>query len=115
MEPHLPLIKYFFVAVIVLAALLSLQLPNGDDEREYLTVHPFSVEGGWGYCILMSGDTVIYQPFIPTITGREPFKTSNEARTTGLLVISKLRKGKGPSLDRGDLDSLGINLPEKQR
>lgn len=31
------------------------------------------VEGGYGYVVLHGADTLIYQPFIPALSGRLPF------------------------------------------
>ena len=37
------------------------------------------VEGGYGYVVLHGADTLIYQPFIPALSGRLPFATKVEA------------------------------------
>ena len=48
------------------------------------------VEGGYGYVVLHGADTLIYQPFIPALSGRLPFATKVEALAAGRLVCRKL-------------------------
>ena len=51
------------------------------------------VEGGYGYVVLHGADTLIYQPFIPALSGRLPFATKVEALAAGRLVCRKLADG----------------------
>lgn len=58
----------------------------------------FPVPGGYGYAILYQKDTLIKQPYMPAISGRQPFRTVREARAIGELVCRKLRKGHPPTV-----------------
>ncbi len=74
-----------------------------------LTSAVFRVEGGWGYEIIKNGKVLIYQPFIPVIEGRIPFRDSNDALITALCVIEKIRKNKiPPALTHFELDSMEV-------
>ena len=62
------------------------------------------VDGGYGYVILNRGDTLIYQPYIPVLGGRQPFRTEQEALEVGQLVYRKLRAGYPPTVDRAEVE-----------
>ena len=63
------------------------------------------VEGGYGYVVLHGADTLIYQPFIPALSGRLPFATKVEALAAGRLVCRKLADGQAPALSREEVES----------
>lgn len=52
------------------------------------------VEGGYGYVVLHGADTLIYQPFIPALSGRLPFATKAEALAAGRWYAVSLPMGK---------------------
>lgn len=63
------------------------------------------VEGGYGYVVLHGTDTLIYQPFIPALSGHLPFATKAEALAAGRLVCRKLADGQAPALSREEVES----------
>lgn len=63
------------------------------------------VEDGYGYVVLHGADTLIYQPFIPAVSGRLPFATKAEALAAGRLVCCKLADGQLPALSREEVKS----------
>ncbi|MCD8092488.1 MAG: DUF4907 domain-containing protein [Bacteroides sp.] len=63
------------------------------------------VEGGYGYVVLHGADTLIYQPYIPAVSGHLPFATKKEALAAGKLVCRKLVEGKSPALSREEVKS----------
>ena len=63
----------------------------------------------YGYNILMNGRALIHQPSIPALPGVEGFKTEEDARKVGELVIDKIRQNIfPPSVSVVELDSLGV-------
>lgn len=67
----------------------------GEDE---LVCRPMKVEGGYGYMLISGDDTLIYQPFIPSLPGRRPFATKEDAMKVGRLMYDKMYAGEMPSL-----------------
>lgn len=63
----------------------------------------------YGYNILMNGRTLIHQPSVPALPGIEGFKTEEDARKVGELVIDKIRQNIfPPSVSVSELDSLRV-------
>ena len=62
-------------------------------------------DGGGRRLRLRGADTLIYQPFIPALSGRLPFATKVEALAAGRLVCRKLADGQAPALSREEVES----------
>lgn len=67
------------------------------------TCHTSKVVGGYGYVIQCKGDTLINQPYIPAISGKQAFRTEREALEVGRLVCRKLSDGLPPALTREEV------------
>ena len=65
--------------------------------RYCLEVIKLDKDQGYGYTIKQGKQTVIYQPFVPVLSQRKPFKTPDEAAKVGDLSVTE-----------EDLKSLGI-------
>jgi hypothetical protein len=66
---------------------------------------------GFGFELTMKGqgNMKIRQPNIPAIQGNQPFITEEDARSTALLMVSKLEKGiMPPAVTVEELDSIGV-------
>lgn len=63
------------------------------------------VAGGYGYVVtsLPTGDTLIVQPYVPSLGGCAPFATKRKALETGRLVCRKLSQGEPPTLSREEV------------
>ena len=74
-----------------------------------LHLETYQLTDGWGYKVSVDGKKLINQKIIPTITGRQPFKTSQDAYKVGRLVTQKLASGSTlPSITISELINLGI-------
>lgn len=51
---------------------------------------------------------IIAQPFIPAVTGRKTFRTEQDARHVGDLVLERIRTGQDFTVSKEDLKGLGI-------
>ena len=73
----------------------------------FSTVH--SEDIGWGYQILIDGETFIIQPHIPSVQGNKGFKTEAQAKKTAEFMIHKLNNNVfPPTVSPQELDSLGV-------
>jgi hypothetical protein len=59
-------------------------------------VNVFESEGGWGYDILYKDKLIIHQPFMPAVSGHQPFKNKRLAKQTGKLVVTKIINNRPP-------------------
>ena len=93
-------VKHLFIMIgvsSVLAACLSCcsGRASGGDELRCRVVE---VEGGYGYVVLCGSDTLIYQPYMPAVGGRQAFSTKEDAMKIGKLVCRKLVDGQSPTV-----------------
>lgn len=63
---------------------------------------------GYGYKLYEGKRTIIVQPFIPAIPGKEPFQTREDALRTGNLVMERIKAGDDFSISKADLNNLKI-------
>lgn len=63
---------------------------------------------GWGYNVLADQRIYIKQEFIPGVSGKQGFKSADDAMLVGNLVIKKISSNQPPIVTARDLDSLGI-------
>ena len=68
-----------------------------------------STRSGFGYDILMNGNTYVHQPNIPAVAGNSGFRSEESARKTGEFVAWKIKHNiMPPSVDVKELDSIGV-------
>ena len=63
---------------------------------------------GWGYDIYVKDSVYISQEVIPSISGRTAFKTEDDAKKVGDLMVLKMKKHMIPNITEYELDSLKI-------
>ena len=63
---------------------------------------------GYGYQIYKGERVIIAQPFIPAVTGRKTFRTEQDSRHVGDLVLERIRTGQDFTVSKEDLKGLGI-------
>jgi len=69
----------------------------------------FQIDSGWGYDIYKRDSIYIHQIAIPAVSGRKVFKTEADAKKVANLVVSKINKGKLPTVSLEELQSFQIN------
>lgn len=69
-------------------------------------------DSGYGYKIYERKRAIIVQPFIPAVAGKNSFKTEQDARSVGNLVLARIKAGDDFSISKTDLKHLGIAWQE---
>lgn len=87
----------------VVAACLSCCRGGRGADAEY-TCKAMQVDGGYGYVVLHGGDTVVYQPYVPGVSGKLPFATEEDAVEIGRLVCDKLERNQAPGVSREEVE-----------
>jgi len=98
------------IIVIAIAVIIAVAIPfiyisraNSQPGIDYKVFHSAT---GWGYDIVMNGKLVIHQEYIPTINKKKEFSTATQAKETALLVISKLKNNKFPTLSKKEVEQI---------
>lgn len=79
------------------------------DSSYYLEVVQIE-NGGYGYKIYDGKRPVIYQPFIPEVSGKKSFRTQKEAENVGNLVLQRINNKENFAISKNDLKQLGIYI-----
>lgn len=66
------------------------------------------VDGGYGYQIYSGDKLLVQQEFIPAITGKRPFKSSQDAQKVANLVLEKISSGTKPYIKKEELEQLNV-------
>ena len=98
------------IIVIAIAVIIAIAIPfiyiyrtNAQHSLDYKV---FRANSGWGYDIVMNGKLVIHQEYIPAINKKKEFVTATQAKETALLVISKLKNNKFPTLSKREVEQI---------
>jgi hypothetical protein len=67
-----------------------------------------NLEEGYGYRIYVNDTLLIYQPFIPSVPGKQPFKTKDEAFKVGELVVHHMQTYGDFFVSKDDLKKIGV-------
>jgi hypothetical protein len=78
------------------------------ERKIFVYAVPIKTNYGWGYDIMAGDRKFIQQLFIPAVSGKKGFKTSDDALLVGHLVVKKISSNQPPIITIRDLDSLGI-------
>ncbi len=74
-----------------------------------IDVRAFETGEGWGYAVLVKGETLVHQPHIPAIPGRRGFESEEAALLVGRYVAMKISNGAHPpSVTVEEMESLGV-------
>lgn len=64
---------------------------------------------GWNYEIYKGDIILVKQDIIPSVSGKQYFKTKNDAKKIGLLVLTKLKNNERPIITIKDIEDNKIN------
>lgn len=105
--------------IICVVALLLL---GGITYEGYMNYEsPYRVEiirtedNGYGYKIYEGKRAIIVQPFVPAVAGKNSFKTEQDARNVGNLVLARIKSGDDFSISKADLKQLGVSWQEQNK
>ena len=97
----------FVMAGTLVLAILFLSLRNSPAyQLEVVNVGT----DAYGYRILYKERTVVYQPFIPALSGKQPFDSESDARKVGNLVLQRLQSREDFVVTLTDLNNLKIKI-----
>jgi hypothetical protein len=84
--------------------------PNVDDKKDLIpiTSQTFKTADGWGYNIMVDNKLFIKQATIPVVEGNKSFATEQDAEKVGTLVLNKIKQHQKPSVQKTELQALGI-------
>ena len=102
----------FFVSLLMLlsgAGIVYFKNNTGINNSRQVELTSIKKKDGWGYQIKVNNKSIIQQETIPGIAGYKPFINEEEALKAGRLVLEKLKNGKLPTLNTGDLDAMNIH------
>lgn len=81
-----------------------------DSSASSFSMEVIEVNGGYGYQISHNNHITIFQPFIPSISGKKPFMEKRDAEQVGQLVMKRMKSGENYTVTLDDLESLGIKI-----
>ena len=95
-------------ALLICFAVIFFGRKNRDSEKVFLHATAVQTVYGWGYNIMADSRIYIKQEFIPSIPGKQGFKSSEDALRVANLVIKRISDGQEATITPQDLDSLGV-------
>ncbi len=92
----------------IMVVLVTWKLAVAGPHKEVVEIRTFKTDLGWGYEVLISRKTVVYQPFIPALEGVKGFDSDEDANKVARQVADKILQQQSPTINRDDLAGLGI-------
>ena len=83
-------------------------IKNEQAGKVFVKAVPIQTPYGWGYNIMADNKIFIHQDFIPAVSGKQGFKTPEDAMLVGNRVVQKISKNELPTISPKDLEELGI-------
>jgi len=83
---------------------------NTDSSAPSFSMEVIEVSRGYGYQISRNNHITIFQPFIPSVSGKKPFIKKRDAEQIGQLVMKRMKNGESYTVTLADLESLGIKI-----
>ncbi len=108
--------KYIFLtitALLICSAVIFFvrhrqALRQDHQDKIFLSAVAFRTANGWGYNIMADNKIYIHQEFIPYLTGKQGFKSREDALLVGRKVVQKISTNQWPAITQKDLEELGI-------
>jgi hypothetical protein len=95
-------------ALLIVIAVIFFNRHKSHEGKVFLRAVPTQTAYGWGYDILVDDKVFIKQEYVPGITGKQGFKSADDALIVGNLVVKRISSNLMPMITRHDLDSLGL-------
>jgi hypothetical protein len=95
------------VLVVILFSIVFLIGGHFNYSKEY-KLNVIKSEKYWCYEISLNNNPLIYQEYIPAISGKRRFPDKESAEKTGILVLGKLNHKLSPSVNINELCCLKI-------
>lgn len=99
--------------ILIVIACLSFSktsFSKTDSSASSFSMEVIEVSGGYGYQISHNNHITIFQPFIPSISGKKPFMEKRDAEQIGQLVMKRMKNGESYTVTLADLESLRIKI-----
>jgi hypothetical protein len=77
-------------------------------DEVFLKAVPVKTPYGWGYNIMADDKVYIHQDYMPAVSGKQGFKTPEDALRVGRRVIQKISHNELPAITEKDLEELGL-------
>jgi hypothetical protein len=103
--------KYSLIGITALLVCFAVIFFNRHKMREgkiFLHAEAVQTVYGWGYNVLADDKIYIKQEFMPAVSGKQGFKSADDALLVGNLIVKKISSNLPPTITARDLDSLGI-------
>ncbi|MUU77167.1 DUF4907 domain-containing protein [Winogradskyella sp. HL2-2] len=112
---------YSYIGVFMLILTLTiffLYIKNTNNKSKATNQSLYSLKvienkDSWIYEIYKNDTMFIRQEYIPSAKGKQSFKTKEDAKKIGNLVVSKLSKNVFPVISKNDLINNNINFENK--
>lgn len=107
---------YFSVFLVIsMLTILFLYAKNTRNEATEINNSPYTLQviekdSSWIYEIYNNDNLFIRQEYIPSVKGKQIFKTKEDAEKIGNLVVIKLSKNVFPIISKDDLNDNNINF-----
>jgi hypothetical protein len=103
--------KYSLITVTALLcfAVIFFYRQKSHEGKVFVYAVPVKTANGWGYNIMAGERIFIRQEFMPAVSGKQCFKTADDAMLVGNLVVKKITQKQWPTVTAGELDSLGLS------
>jgi len=89
--------KHLVLSIVCFLSLQSAYAQSAETGKTEYTFKPIQVHNyTWGYDIYVNNKLKIHQPNIPGKSGKEGFKTKEDAEKVARLVIEKMKRGEMP-------------------
>lgn len=103
-------IKKNWVYYLFVIALITFAISRLRPAAQNVEFKTFQTNAGWGYEVYKNGKLFIRQDNIPGVEGYSVFKTEEDAKKVGALVVKKITEAKTdlPAITPREIDSLQI-------
>ena len=104
------MIKKYWIYILFVLSITAFAVTQYYKQRiNNIALKTKLTNSGWGYDIYVKGKLFITQDNIPTIKGFKAFKTEDDAKKIGNLMVLKMKQNQTPNVTEQELDSCNIN------